>query len=94
MNGPTISSLVTSPTLGFCCEWAFLTAYRGKPTLIATRLGVSKRAVVYRFRLLAEGKLVCPGKTGCLASRLAITVPDQVNLGPNKARISEGCWHS
>ena len=91
MNGPTISSLVTSPALGFCCEWAFLTVYRGKPTLIATRLGVSKRAVVYRFRLLANGKLVCPHKKSCLASRLAITVPDQVCLRPNETGISKGC---
>lgn len=61
---PTIRSLVCGG-LGYCCLWAFFKLHK-RTAVIATRLGVSKRAVQQwkvRFR---EGCLTCEHKKDCL----------------------------
>ncbi len=64
----TIKLLVTTG-LGYCCEAAFFRAIK-QTGAIATRLGVSDRAVRYRKELFNEGKIKCEGCKNCMDARL------------------------
>lgn len=68
MEKITIKSLVTKG-LGYCCEAAFFRAIK-QTGAIATRLGVSDRAVRYRKELFNEGKIACEHCPNCMDARL------------------------
>ena len=64
----TIKNLVIDG-LGYCCESAFFRCFK-RTGLIATRLGVSERAVRYRKELFRAGKLECNHCKKCMDERL------------------------
>lgn len=65
----TVSYLITAG-LGYCCEWAFFNLFIDKPTsLIADRLGVTKRAVNIHKRAWREGKTTCRELPVCFLCR-------------------------
>lgn len=65
----TLLSLIQSPAMGYCCEFAFFSKHK-RTAMIALRLGISDRAVRYRKALYNEGKLKCLNFDKCLKARL------------------------
>jgi len=62
-------SLVTNG-LGYCCEWAFFNLFIDKPSsLIADRLGITKRAVNIHKRAWKEGRTTCQELPVCFLCR-------------------------
>ena len=55
--------------LGYCCE-ASISRVVKQTGAIATRLGVSDRAVRYRKELFKEGKIKCENCSNCMDARL------------------------
>jgi hypothetical protein len=67
----TIRYLLTSSGLGFCCPWAGLMANRAiSSEVLATRLGVSGRAVRYQYDSIASGDLKCEHCRNCMKGAL------------------------
>lgn len=57
--------------LGFCCPYAGLEANREiSCELLGVRLGVSGRAVRYKYAALAEGDLRCERNANCMRGKL------------------------
>ena len=57
--------------LGFCCPYAGLEANREiSCELLGTRLGVSGRAVRYKYEALASGEIRCERNPNCMKGRL------------------------
>lgn len=56
-------------SLGFCCLYAFFRAYK-RTGMIATRLGMSRRAIGYWKARFVAGELQCEKCEGCLLKRL------------------------
>lgn len=57
--------------LGFCCQYAGLEANRRVSSpLLAARLGVSDRAIRYKYESLAEGSIRCEGCLNCMKGKL------------------------
>lgn len=70
MTRPTVRLLVTQE-LGYCCEWFFFTRFRST-ALIASRLGVTERAVRYAKARVDSGESTCLGCEGCLHKRVTM----------------------
>jgi hypothetical protein len=57
--------------LGFCCPYAGLEANRKiSCALLGVRLGVSGRAVRYKYEALAAGEIRCEHNRNCMKERL------------------------
>jgi hypothetical protein len=57
--------------LGFCCPYAGLEANRGVScALLGVRLGVSGRAIRYKYAALAEGEIRCEHNRHCMKGKL------------------------
>lgn len=55
--------------LGYCCLWAFFSRNKST-TMIATRLGVTPRAIRYQRQAFRQGEFKCEGCDGCLKEYL------------------------
>lgn len=64
MSQITVKHLILDG-LGYCCLWAFFTAHR-QTALIATRLGVTKRAVQKYKALYRQECYDCENNPRCL----------------------------
>jgi hypothetical protein len=70
MTKISIDQLLTRG-LGFCCPYAGLEANRAIPcATLGTRLGVSGRAVRYKYAALAEGEIRCEHNRTCMKEKL------------------------
>lgn len=70
MSRITLRNLITSPDgLGYCCLWFFFKRYKST-SLIATRLGVSERAVRYAKASVTNGNEGCVGCANCMKGLL------------------------
>lgn len=57
--------------LGFCCQYAGLEANRRvSGVLLAARLGVSDRAIRYKYESLADGTIRCENCSTCMKEKL------------------------
>lgn len=56
--------------LGYCCPWAFFRVMHARASVIADRLGVTKRGVNNWKRRYKAGELRCEGCTGCLQAHI------------------------
>jgi len=57
--------------LGFCCPYAGLEANRAiSCATLGTRLGVSGRAIQYKYEALASGEIRCERNRGCMKGKL------------------------
>lgn len=57
--------------LGFCCPYAGLEANRKiSCAVLGTRLGVSGRAIRYRYDALASGDIRCERNRNCMKGKL------------------------
>lgn len=66
----SIDSLLTRG-LGFCCPWAGLEANKTiSSEILGIRLGVSGRAIRYRYELVVEGSLRCECNPTCMKEKL------------------------
>lgn len=67
MHKPPVNSIAFLITegLGYCCEWFFFSRY-SNTDMIATRLGVTPRAVRYHKTALEEGELHCEQCSNCM----------------------------
>lgn len=54
--------------LGYCCEAAFFTLYKGTEK-VADRLGVSTRAIKYHKAKVRSGEVQCEHAPNCLARK-------------------------
>lgn len=62
----TVKHLVTSPNgLGYCCEWFFFTHFR-QTQVIASRLGVTDRAVRLAKARVDDGESTCENGPRCM----------------------------
>jgi hypothetical protein len=67
---PSIDTLLTRG-LGFCCPWAGLEANRKVSSeILGVRLGVSGRAIRYRYDSIACGDLRCERNKTCMKEKL------------------------
>jgi hypothetical protein len=66
----TIKSMIEED-LGYCCEFIFFSRYK-QTAVIATRLGVTTRAIRMHKAALREGCLVCEGKEKCMKATLGV----------------------
>ena len=58
-------------SLGFCCPYAGLEANRSiSCELLGTRLGVTGRAIRYRYDAVASGDLRCERNHNCMKEKL------------------------
>lgn len=64
----TVERLITEG-MGYCCLWAFFRLFR-QTALIASRLGVSDRAIRKHKSAFKAGCYRCQNRKGCLFSRL------------------------
>ena len=69
-GNPTIRSLIESD-LGYCCVWFFFTHYRST-SLIAARLGMSRRSVQEWKARVRSGEEKCKGCPNCLHARITL----------------------
>ena len=66
----SIDSLLTRG-LGFCCPWAGLEANRKVSSeILGVRLGVSGRAIRYRYDAVACGDIRCERNANCMRGKL------------------------
>jgi hypothetical protein len=66
----SIDALLTRG-LGFCCPYAGLESNRKiSCELLGVRLGVSGRAVRYKYESLASGEIRCERNANCMKGRL------------------------
>lgn len=62
--------------MGFCCPWAGLEANRKVSSeLLGVRLGVSGRAIRYRYDAVASGDLRCENNRTCMKGKICPNVP-------------------
>lgn len=70
MSKITVDQLLTR-SLGFCCPYAGLEANRTiSCELLGARLGVSGRALRYKYEALAEGEIRCENNRQCMKGKL------------------------
>lgn len=74
MARPTIRILIVQD-LHYCCLWKFFSLYKNS-ALVASRLGVTTRAVNYLKKELEKERPGCEGKPNCLECR-KIRCPQQ-----------------
>lgn len=83
----TVKYLITEG-LGYCCQWSFFTLYvqmnmlpKDRETaLIATRLGVTTRAVRKAKEAFGEGCFSCEGKEKCLSKFISARIAQREKL--------------